>query len=97
MDLHFYAQRKTVKNGSAQTPGNYPYATRNEAERQFYLLCAGAIANTDGNDIVSVEYGTIEQGVIDRRFWDHRPEPEPEPEPEPTEDTGDDEEPAVEE
>lgn len=82
MTLHFYAQRKTVKNGSAQTPANYPYTTRNEAERQFYLLCAAAIANTDGNDLVSVEYGTIEQGIIERRFWDHTPEPEPEPEPE---------------
>ena len=74
MDLHFYAQRKAIKDGAAQTPANYSYSTRNEAERQYYLLCASAIANSDGYDIVSVEYGTIEQGAIERRFWDHRPE-----------------------
>ena len=70
--LHFYAQRKTVKGGSGVTPANYYYETRNEAERQFYLLCASAIANTDGNDLVSVEYGTVEQGAVERKFWDFR-------------------------
>jgi hypothetical protein len=68
--MHFYAQKKTVKGGQAQTPANYSYATRNEAERQYHLLCAAAIANTDGNDMVSVEYGTIEQGVIERKYWE---------------------------
>ena len=72
--LHFYATRRTVKGGNPQTPANYPYSTRNEAERQFYLLCASAIANTDENDAVSVEYGTIEQGSIERKFWDFTPE-----------------------
>lgn len=67
--MHFYAQKKTVKNGAAQTPANYSYATRNEAERQYYLLCAAAIANNDGNDMISVEYGTIEEGIIERKFW----------------------------
>ena len=81
MALHFYAQRKTVKNGAAQTPSNYSYATRAEAEKQHYLLCASAITNADGYDCVSVEYGTIEQGAIERRFWDFSaPAPEPEPE-----------------
>lgn len=93
MDLHFYAQKKFVKNGTPQTPQNYPYATRAEAERQFYLLCAAAIANTNGDDIVSVEYGTIEQGVLERRFWNYIPEPEPEPE---VEETPADEEPTEE-
>lgn len=86
MALHFYAQKQFYKNGTPQTPQNYPYQTRDEAERQFYLLCAAAIANTNGDDFVSVEYGTIEQGKIDRKFWDHTPAPEPEPEPEPVED-----------
>lgn len=73
--MHFYAQKKTVKNGAAQTPANYSYDNRNEAERQFYLLCASAIANADENDMISVEYGTIEQGAIDRRYWDFTPAP----------------------
>lgn len=70
--LHFYAQRKTVKNGNGVTPANYYYATRNEAERQYYLLCASAIQNQDDNDVVSVEYGTVEQGAVERRYWDFR-------------------------
>ena len=82
MALHFYAQKKTVKNGAAQTPANYSYDSRSDAEKQFHLLCASAIANADQNDIVSVEYGTIEQGIVERRFWDHTPEIQPEPEPE---------------
>ena len=83
MALHFYAIKRPVKNGAPQTPGNYPYATRNDAERQFYSLCASAIANGDGNDCIAVEYGTIEQGAIERRFWDFSaPAPEPEEEPE---------------
>jgi hypothetical protein len=76
--LHFYAQRKAFKNNSGITPANYYYATRNEAERQFYLLCASAIANTDENDFVAVEYGTVEQGAVERRFWDFRVEAEEE-------------------
>lgn len=75
-NLHYYAQKKAVKNGQAQTPANYSYQSSNEAERQYYLLCASAIANTDGNDCVSVEYGTIEHGATERRYWDHTPEAE---------------------
>ena len=77
--LHFYAMKRAVKNGTPQTPANYPYASRAEAERQFYLLCASAIANSDENDCIAVEYGTIEQGKVERRFWDFA-EPAPEPE-----------------
>ena len=79
MALHFYAMKRAVKNGTPQTPANYPYNTREEAERQFYLLCASAIANADGNDCCAVEYGTIEQGKIDRKYWEFPAEPEPEP------------------
>lgn len=72
--LHFYAQRKVFKDGAGVTPANYYYSTREEAERQYHLLCASAIANTDGNDFVAVEYGTVEQGAVERRFWDFRVE-----------------------
>lgn len=73
--MHFYAQKKAVKAGQAQTPANYSYTTRNGAEKQFYLLCASAISNADEVDMISVEYGTIEQGAIDRRYWDFTPAP----------------------
>ena len=73
--LHYYAQRKAIKNGEAQTPTNYSYGdSRKDAEKQFFLLCANAITNGDGFDIVSVEYGTIEQGAIERRFYDNTEE-----------------------
>ena len=67
--MMYYATKRTVKAGAAQTPANYSYTDHNEAERQFHLLCAAAIANTDGNDLTSVEWGTIEQGAIERKVW----------------------------
>ena len=82
MALHYYAQRQYYKNGNPQTPDNYPYQERNDAEKQFHLLCANAISNSEGRDFISVEYGTIEQGKVERRFYDFTPEPEPTPEPE---------------
>ena len=85
--MHYYAQKKTIKDGAAVTPTNYSYADRVLAERQFYLLCANAITNGDACDMVSVEYGTIETGVIERRFWQFATEPE-------TPETPDEEQPA---
>lgn len=77
----YYAQRKEIKNGAGQTPANYYYATNNEAERQYHLLCANALANAEERDLVTVEYGTLEHGIIERKCWDFRvPEPELEPE-----------------
>lgn len=75
----FYAQRKVVKNGAGQTPTNYYYETHNEAEKQYYLLCSNAIDNKEDRDMVSVEYGTVEHGVIERKAWIF-PQPVPEPE-----------------
>lgn len=80
MALHYYAQRQYYKNGNPQTPDNYPYQNRDDAEAQYHLLCANAIKNNDGRDFVSVEYGTIEQGKLERIFRDFTPKPTPEPE-----------------
>ena len=68
----FYAQRKEVKNGAGQTPANYYYETQNEAEKQYHLLCANAITNTENRDICEVEYGSLEHGIIERKCWDFR-------------------------
>ena len=68
----FYAQRKEVKNGTGQTPSNYYYETQNEAEKQYHLLCANAITNTENRDICEVEYGSLEHGIIERKCWDFR-------------------------
>ena len=90
----FYAQRKSIKNGEPITPNNR-YGTRAEMERQFHLYCANSCTNADDNDIDSIEWGTIEQGVIERKKYvkEVAPEPTPEPEPEP-EDEGGEEEPS---
>ena len=76
--FHFYAQRKGYKNGTAQTPSNYFYATRLEAEKQYYLLNAAACTNNDSYDFCSIEMGTVEQGVVPGwfKFYDYRVEAE---------------------
>ncbi len=77
----YYAQRKSIKNGQPITPSNR-YGERAEMERQFHLYCASAATNADGNDVDAIEWGTIEQGVLERKRWVNNMEPEPEPEPE---------------
>ena len=67
--MMYYATKRTVKTGAAQTPANYSYTEHDDAEKQFHLLCASAITNAEGNDMTSVEWGTIEQGAIERKVW----------------------------
>jgi len=68
----FYAQRKSIKNGQPQTINNR-YGTREEMERQFHLYCASAATNADGFEVDSIEWGTIEQGVVERHVWTNAP------------------------
>ena len=74
---HFYATKRSIKNGTPQTPANYPYETKNEALRQYYLLCAGALAPNVDTDADAVEWGSIEKGSEERKYFSH-PQPEPE-------------------
>lgn len=83
--MNYYVIRQYSKAGVRQTPANYPYNNRPEAERQYALLLAAAWANEialqEGKemniDFESVEIGTVEQGKIDRRYFAHvRPTPE---------------------
>lgn len=64
----YYAQRKSIKGGEPQTVNNR-FGTRSEMERQFHLYCASAATNSDENQVDSVEWGTIEQGVLERKSW----------------------------
>ena len=73
---HFYAIKQYYKNGTPQTPANYAYDNRNDAEKQFHLLCANAITNSDGADCHAIEWGTLEQGKLERNFYDHAVTPE---------------------
>ena len=66
--FHYYAQRKSIKGGAPQTINNR-YGERAEMERQFHLYCASAATNEAGNEVDSIEWGTIEQGALERKTW----------------------------
>lgn len=72
--MTFYAQRKSINNGEPQPVMN-KYGTQQEMEYQFHLFCASAV-KTDVRDIDSIEWGTVEQGVIERKRYT-KPVPEP--------------------
>lgn len=63
----YYAQRKSINNNEPQPVIN-KYGSRQEMEYQFYLFCASAV-KTDVKDIDAIEWGTIEQGVIERKRY----------------------------
>ena len=69
----YYAQRKSIKNGQPQTVNNR-YGTLPEMERQYHLYCASAATNADGYDVDSIEWGTIEQGAVERKVWTNTPQ-----------------------
>ena len=77
--MTYYAQRKSINNGEPQPIVN-KYGTRTEMEYQFHLFCASAV-KTDVRDLDSIEWGTIDGGVIERKRYT-KPVPEPTPEPE---------------
>lgn len=76
--MTYYSQRKSILNGEPQAINNR-YGDRRAMERQFHLYCANAC---DGEqfpfDIDSIEWGTVEGGVIERKVYT-KPQPEPEP------------------
>lgn len=80
MALTYYAQRKSIKDGQPAAPNNR-YGERAEMERQYHLYCASAATNEAGNETDSIEWGTIENGPIERKRWTW-PVEEPAAEPE---------------
>jgi len=66
--MTYYSERKSIKSSTAQ-PTVYKTGDRAAMERQFHLFCASAATNTDGNDVDSIEWGTVEQGVLERKVW----------------------------
>lgn len=73
---HYYAQRKSVKDDTPTAPVN-KYGTRDDMQYQYFLFCANSVKNNDGNDLDLVEWGTVEQGALEKRSFNH-PQPEPE-------------------
>ena len=76
--MTYFAERKSIKDGVVQ-PVIYKTGDKIDMEYQFHLFCASAV-KTDIRDIDAIEWGTIEQGVIERKRY-IKPEPEPTPEP----------------
>lgn len=75
--MTFYAERKSINEGNVM-PVVYKTGTQAEMEYQFHLFCASAV-KTDVRDIDSIEWGTVEQGVIERKKYVRPVEPaEPE-------------------
>ena len=70
--MTYYAQRKTIANGAPVAPNNR-YGEYAEMLRQYFLYCAAAATNVDGNDYDSVEFGTVEGGVLKTERFDHTP------------------------
>lgn len=66
--MTYYAQRKSIKGGEAQAINNR-FGERADMERQYHLYCASAATNEAGNDVDSIEWGTIEQGALERKTW----------------------------
>ena len=75
----YYAQRKSILNGEPQTVNNR-FGDRRAMERQFHLYCASACTNADQNDLDAIEWGTLEEGIIERKVYRHEVQPQPEPE-----------------
>ena len=66
--MTYYAQRKSIKNGEPQSINNR-FGERADMERQYHLYCASAATNEAQNDLDSIEWGTIENGVLERKCW----------------------------
>lgn len=77
--MTYYAQRKSILNNEPQ-PINNRFGERRAMERQFHLYCANACDGAENPfDVDSIEWGSIELGVIERKVY-NKPAPEPEPE-----------------
>ena len=65
----YYSERKKVVNGQAGAPV-YHSGERDVMERQFHLNCANVLDSSNPrNDIDVCEWGTIEQGVLERKVY----------------------------
>lgn len=78
-DLIYYSQRKSQKSDRTMDAINNRYGDRNTMERQFHLYCASACENSNNYLKDAIEWGTVENGALERKVYIH-PAPEPEPE-----------------
>lgn len=82
--LIYYSERKRIKDGVPIAPV-YHTGDQDAMERQYHLNCANVLdANNPRNDLDICEWGTLQDGVLQRNVYT-KPEPEEEPEDEPVE------------
>ena len=86
-ELHYYAQRKVIHEGSpVQQQNSLQFGTRRAMERQYCLFRANALEGDEQTyDVMQMEWGTVENGAVERIVYikpASEPSPEPEPEPE---------------
>lgn len=78
--MTYYAERKSILNGQTQ-PINSRFGDRRQMERQYHLYCANACDGEENPfDVDSIEWGTLEHGVIERKCYVKETQTEPEPE-----------------
>ena len=73
--MTYYAQRKIVTNGTPQATVTNKVGTREEMEYQYCLFRASACKNSP-NDMDVVEWGTFENGIIERMVYAKETQPE---------------------
>lgn len=79
--MMYYSERKKVNNGQAVAPVYHSGTERDLMERQFHLNCANVLdPNNPRNDLDVCEWGTIENGVIERKVYSKEIATEPEAE-----------------
>ena len=85
--MMYYSERKKLNNGSAVAPVYHTGTDKEDMERQFHLNCANVLdKNNPRNDMDVCEWGTLENGIIERKVYvKNTPAPEPESTPEPEE------------
>ena len=68
--MTYYSERKKFNNGQAVAPVYHTGADRDLMERQFHLNCANVLdPNNPRNDLDVCEWGTLENGSIERKVY----------------------------
>ena len=71
MNMVYYAVNYNIKKDG--TSGHVEkFGTETDMLYQYYLMCANAAKNTDGDQFDACEFGTIEGGKLKREVFDRR-------------------------
>ena len=79
MALTYYSQRKSITADGTMDTVNNRYGERKAMERQYHLYCASACGDENTNLLDEIEWGTLENGILERKVYQQEAEPAPEP------------------